>query len=249
MTNCTLLTWLSLVVLLPTVRLAVVKPKPITCAAVRNLYHTSRNGYFTLYDSISKPYLAFCDFQSDPGFAWTLIESLSTTNARTPKFSTGFYYNVPSSECTPNWSCYRLSKARMVALKNAPSSTHFRATCNFNSQSVKGLQNRRDYLRASFCAVNFFFAVKVNAACVTVDYINVRGHSCRKCSIPFWTSNIWHLHIDLPQAAASCGKFEVPNQVQSEDVFGAYWKVNPFFSCTATSASTTNWWIGGPYLK
>ncbi|RDD41607.1 hypothetical protein TrispH2_006278 [Trichoplax sp. H2] len=249
MAKCTLLMCLILLAILSTARMTVIKKKPKTCAEVRNIFRVSYNGYFTLYDSVNKPYLVFCDFLSDPGFAWTLIESLSTTNARatTRTYDKGFYYDVASNECTPNWSCYRLSKARMLSLKNAPLSTHYRATCNFDSQGVKGLQSRRDYLKGTFCANKLFFAPKAHATCVIVDYINVRGHYCRKCSLPFWTDPHLHLHIDVSHSSRMCGRFTVSNPVSSEDVFGHYYGINKLFSCTATATTTTNWWIGGPY--
>ena len=216
-----------------------------TCVDIATADPKVKNGYFTLHDATSKPYLAYCDFHSDPGFAWTLVESLSLPNARSSTFRKSFYYNIPSNECTPNWSHYRLSKVRMTSLKNSPSSSHFRATCNFNSQDPKGLQNRRDYLRVSFCAYNFFLQARNVHTCTTVDYINIRGHSCSKCSIPLYSSNSYHLFIHLPQAKAACSRYTVPNMVSTEDGFGHYHRINAQFSCTANSTATTNWWIGG----
>ena len=35
------------------------------------------NGYCTLYDSKLGRFTAYCDFTSEPGYAWTLITSLS----------------------------------------------------------------------------------------------------------------------------------------------------------------------------
>ena len=134
----------------------------------------------------------------------------------------------------------------MTAIKNAASSTHFRATCNFNADSVKGLQDRRDYLRVSFCAYDYLLTARSSWTCAVVDYINVRGTSCSKCSIPLYSHpSVHHLFIDLPQAKSSCGRFDVPNAVSGEDVFGDYRTVNNQFSCTVSSLSTTNWWIGG----
>ncbi|EDV25804.1 uncharacterized protein TRIADDRAFT_63826 [Trichoplax adhaerens] len=247
MLRYTLFFYFMVIAILPIARSAVVNPKPTTCAAVRSIYHVSQNGYFTLHDSTNKPYLAFCDFQSDPGFAWTLIESLSRTNAATTTFRKSFYYNVPSNECTPNWSNYRLSKAKMSALKQAASSTHFRATCNFDNQNEKGLANRRDYIRVSFCAYNSFFSARNAWICAVVDYINIRGYSCSKCNIPFYSYSNYHLFVDLPQAKVSCGRFNVPDVKSGEDIFGNYVHYHPKFSCTMNSTSTTNWWIGGAF--
>ena len=227
----------------------VIIPKPVTCAALKNQYKVSNNGYYSLYDHTNKPHLAFCDFQSDPGFAWTLIESLSLTHARTSTFRKSFYYNVPSNECTPNWSNYRISKARMIAIKNAASSTHFRATCNFNSDSEKGLSDRRNYLRVSFCAYGLFLQSRNRWNCAVVDYINIRGTSCSKCSIPLYSNGINHLHTNVPYARKICGRFNVPNPTSNEQSFGHYsGAINRQFSCTESSSSTTNWWIGGAFF-
>ena len=136
----------------------------------------------------------------------------------------------------------------MTAIKNSASSTHFRATCNFNADSEKGLQHRRDYLRVSFCAYDYLLTAR-DWTCAVVDYINIRGTSCSKCSIPLYShSSSYHLFIDVPHAKGTCGRFNVPNTVSGEDAFGDYRAVNNQFSCSASSSSTTNWWIGGIFV-
>ena len=83
--------------------------------------------------------------------------------------------------------------------------------------------------------------------CVIVDYINIRGTSCNKCSIPLYSDANWHLHIDASRAKATCGRFSVPEVVTNQDVFGNYRIVNSNFSCSENSSSPTNWWIGGVF--
>ncbi|RDD46106.1 hypothetical protein TrispH2_001764 [Trichoplax sp. H2] len=239
----TLYVCLILISLLPLARLAM-KPKPATCADVRSKYQVHQNGYYTIYDSTNKPYLAFCDFRSDPGFSWTLIESISRGNAQTSNFRKSFQYNIPSNECTPNWSNYRLSKAKLATLHGATSSTHFRATCNFDSQSKTGLTSHRDYLRVSFCAYNYFLTNR-GWTCAIVDYINIRGYSCSKCSIPFYSDSNNHLQSNIAYSKTKCGKFNVPDAVADERIFGNYYSFSEKFSCVTNSTSTTNWWIGG----
>ena len=41
------------------------------------------NGFYTLHDTSDKKYTAYCDFTSEPGFAWTLILSFSRHIVRT----------------------------------------------------------------------------------------------------------------------------------------------------------------------
>lgn len=187
--------------------------------------------------------------QSDPGFAWTLIESLSLANQRINKFRKSFYFDVPNQDCSPNWSSYRLSKSKMVALNAASTSTHFRATCNFNASSKIGLQSYRDYLKVSFCAYNQFLSFPNKYLCVIVDYINIRGYSCSKCSIPIFSNHNHHLFIYNEKTRTMCGRVQFPNAVVHENNFGYYEDYNTRFSCSAKPTSTTIWWIGGTYFR
>ena len=187
--------------------------------------------------------------QSDPGFAWTLIESLSLENGQRSKFRQSFYYNVPSHDCSPNWSSYRLSKSKMMTLSTASSSTHFRATCNFNESSKIGLTSYRDYLRVSLCAYKLLLSSPERHTCAVVDYINVRGYSCSRCSIPIHSGRRYHLHIYNNNVRTMCDRINFPNAVSHENEFGHYQHVNTRFSCSATRTSTTNWWIGGTYFR
>ena len=133
----------------------------------------------------------------------------------------------------------------MTTIKSAATSTHFRATCNFNSEDEKGLHNRRDYLRVSFCAYSYFLQDKASWTCAVVDYINIRGYSCSKCSIPFYSSSSNPLFIYVAYVKSRCGQIDIRDITRDEDAFGRYAIINSKFSCTANSTSTTNWWIGG----
>ena len=39
-----------------------------------------QSGLYTIIDDSSQSFQVFCDFDSEPGFAWTLIQSFSLSN-------------------------------------------------------------------------------------------------------------------------------------------------------------------------
>ena len=93
-----------------------------------------------------------------------------------------------------------------------------------------------------FDVVNF---LGVNV-CKTVEYVNIRGNQCRDCDLPWWQESDGYLHTD--STYTSCGFDPSQGAAYSEDNFGAYYKVNSNFRCTADASATTNWWFGGNTL-
>ena len=94
-------------------------------------------------DSANKPFSVYYDLQSEPGFVWALIQSLSFANEATYKdkgFGTDFPVNDNSNE--PDWNCYRFSLSLMRSLSNH--FTHLRVTCNFPADNLRCT----DYARA-----------------------------------------------------------------------------------------------------
>ena len=208
------------------------------------------SGHYVLFDGTNKPFTTYCDFESDPGFAWTLIESLSLAKAKTSKYRRNFSYNTESDGCGVDWSEYRLSKTRMASVKNSAGSNYFRATCNFNAELDKGLLDHRDYLRVAFCRYNSLFSTSSSYTCATVDYFNVRGYSCRQCTIPIYFGNQnYHMYVDVSRATQSCSRLKIPDTVNNEEAFGRYQNSNSKFRCSNSSTSTTNWWIGGTLIE
>ncbi|RDD45514.1 hypothetical protein TrispH2_003506 [Trichoplax sp. H2] len=222
--------------------------KPKSCYEVKQFLKATENGFFTLYDANGNPFRSFCDFESEPPFVWTLIESMTLENAQKAQHNKGFSVNIPLGECHTSMSLFRLPSHHMSSVLSSYGSTHYRSTCNFNIIEGTGLANRRDYIRFSACRGASTLS-NINGGCVEVDYINIRGQSCRKCQMPFYASSSHHLHIDLSAATTTCSRFGFTNFVANEDVFGYYNSHNPTFSCTANKNSTTAWWIGGAYAE
>lgn len=200
-----------------------------------------------MYDSNHSPYETYCDFESEPPYVWTLIESLSLEEAQKTDNQNSFYIDHGLSQCRMTWSKFRVSIARMNTIKSSYGSTHYRATCNFDSEEGRGLVNRRDYVRGGLCNNDIFLASN-NYGCRTVEYINIRGQMCRRCSVSFKVSTSIHLHIGLPQTISSCSNTAFNDTIANENVFGHYTSPNPLFSCAANQNSTTNWWVGGAWI-
>eukprot|EP00795_Rhopilema_esculentum_P005336 gene5336-507_t len=65
-----------------------------------------KNGIYAISDETGLIHHVYCDFSSEPNFAWTLVTSFSLENNNQFK-SNPFYNNDPISEHEPNWKKYR----------------------------------------------------------------------------------------------------------------------------------------------
>ena len=120
-------------------------------------------------------------------------------------------------------------------------STHFRATCNFNTDGVV----TRDYLRGKTTDLNFLLPPQ--DSCEKMEYISIRGYDCYNCTARIYQTINWQLHFDS-YYIDPC-QFTIPNNdaVQlpgGEDNFGYYETINPLHRCTSGNDSTTQWWFG-----
>ncbi|EDV19896.1 uncharacterized protein TRIADDRAFT_61683 [Trichoplax adhaerens] len=217
---------------------------PFTIQAAKDINGVSENGFYILYDNQYRPFITFCDFNSDKGFIWTLIESFSLNNSMKAKYRKGFFQDFPTVSSFIDLQEFRLENSVMKSIAGAPGSTHFRTTCNFNTNDRKGIQNHLDYLRVSFCNFpNFFKNVNKNT-CTKVDYINVQGQSCRDCSIPIHDGgNEHHMLANIDRSPDDCDRLKFGGA--KGYAFGDYRLLDSKFSCSMASNSTTNWWIGG----
>ena len=215
------------------------KIKPIPKSCLDHLRSGSQtNGYYTVAAQDGGTLTVYCDFESEPGSAWTLIMSWSLQNKNLPAFkSEPLTGNVPVNEKSPNWNIYRLSKNAMGFFK--AQSSHWRATCSFNKVKF----DYRDYVRGNL--KDFDVTTYLGRGqCKKIEYINIRGHVGYQTTVPFWQSgrnNI--LHID--SESKLCHFDGRPGAVHSEDNFGLYLFINPKFRCTANPNATTQYWFGG----
>ena len=148
-----------------------------------------------------------------------------------------FSVDSPVDKNLPNWNRYRMSLSMMNDL--SAQSTHWRATCSFPTYGV----DYTDYVRGKFVDFDVINFLGSNV-CKRVEYVNIRGHQCRDCELPWWqASTSSFLHTD--SAYTTCGFDATPGTSGGQDNFGCYYDVSPNFRCTADATATTNWWYGG----
>ncbi|KAL9968535.1 hypothetical protein ACROYT_G020642 [Oculina patagonica] len=202
----------------------------------------NKSGLYRVIDDSNLIFKVFCDFDSEPGFAWNLIQSFSLANKDIMKgvvFSDYTDSGAVSGEI-PNWQAYLIRPSYLAWLGNQ--STHWRATCRYDTDGVV----YRDYMRTSLADFDIMnIQEPIIAECYQFEIINIRGYECVSCTAPLWNrKGIASLHIDSSRNVCEFNgnKGDV---VDNEDNFGAYGTANPAFRCTSNPDSTTQFWIGG----
>lgn len=192
------------------------------------------SGYFDIYDNNGNGFPTFCEFNSQEGISWTLVESFALRNRL--QFQKPFYFDYPVNENYLQWDAFRLSLNRMKQLKNI--STHFRATCNF---PVNGI-TYTDYIRAKLSDIDLISYVH---SCFNWEYFSVRGHSCSNCNALFAETEDLHPHTDSYFGPQKClFKGQSNGAIYNEDNFGSYAPYNPTHACSSSDSAITQWWIG-----
>ena len=176
---------------------------------------------------------------------------LSTTMTR-PSLSTlclqediVFYEDYPAiSGDAPNWQAYLVKRPYLLWLRNH--STHWRATCRYNTDGIV----YTDYLRASLKDFDIIRDVPtVIHVCRPYEYVNIRGNECVNCTARTWyKKGDYPLHIDSHyQYDCDFDGSRTDTAVYGEDNFGLYYNssINPKFRCTSSENDTTQIWIGG----
>jgi len=199
----------------------------------------NRCGYYKIYDAAGNGFTVFCDMETEPDAAWTLVVSWSLENKDFSSFrKTPLSINDPVNENSPNWFLYRLTADQMKSLKAV--STHWRATCSFDKH---GINHYEDYVRGQFAEADIL-AFLGSGVCLKTELVNIRGHIGIHKTARFWqVVGTYFLHID--SASKGCQFDPTVSSVSSEDNFGFYDRTNPKFTCTTNEDSTTQWWFGG----
>ena len=222
-----------------------------TCAEwmENRAFGSLNDGVYTVKDTSNNRFIsAYCNFNYDQNYSFTLIESGSRVNMSSTSilaeepFYTNQTYSMNNVD-TARFSAYRLSLSWMKYLQSK--SDYLFATCNFNTQFTRdwvliNLNNLPDDENP--------FEKKLNYKCVEVVSVNIRGNTCTNNTIIFYQWNAGHLEIDTSDETNSqecgCWSYFVDGSVDSEDNFGYYDHFNTNFSCTHKNTSTTNWWLG-----
>ena len=211
----------------------------IKSRSCKDYINNGTNGKYVVFDEGGNRLNVFCDFLSEQGLVWTLIESFSFKNNYLIR-GAAFFRDKPLNENNPNWVKYRLSRAHMKQI--AKRSTYFRATCQFHIGGVKYV----DYLRGRLSDFNLIPKTEFRG-CAKYEYVNIRGHQCHNCTVYTHQTNEQHVHVDS-YISRRCGLGRVPGAKSGhgEDNFGFYFIVNHNHRCSANSTATTQWWLGEP---
>eukprot|EP01083_Nonionella_stella_P187772 690753_1 len=200
---------------------------------------------YTLANNVSTR-CSFVDLGNDMLFVGAMSEYGSRDSHQTdlncPMFRSCPFneYDLETAETT---KLYRWSLDRMISYRNksiAPSfddQSYLLLTCNMD------LTVTRDYMLMQF---NEDFVTKAfSAACYQIKQANIRGYECENNVANFWNRDSqYHFHIDSSHClCGGCCSWQT-GSVSSEDNFGYYRTINPSFSCTTSSTSTTEYWIG-----
>ena len=198
-----------------------------------------RSTVYTLYDPASKSfYQTFCDFTSENGFVWTLLESFSLANNNHFK-AQPFYKDYPVNQNSFKWNKFRLSLRIMNS--RLSHSTHFRATCNFNTDR----RDTTDYLRGK--TADFNILLLKNDSCEKMEYINIRGYDCYNCTAKMSQKISRHIHCDsyyVDPCQFTSARYSAVKSAGGEDNFGFYETINSQHRCSSGNDSTTQWWFG-----
>ena len=96
------------------------------------IHQEATNSIYNIVDNISFP--VYCDFGSESGVAWTLIQSHFLQNNDAFKSKAFYLLDVPINQDSPEWNNYRLSTSLMKSIQDV--STHWQATCNLPTEGV-----------------------------------------------------------------------------------------------------------------
>ena len=202
-----------------------------------------RNGaktssFYDIWDSSNNPLRVFCDLVSEPGWAWTLVMSQSFRNRKMKQLmSVPLYKDAPLNVSIPNWNAYRLSLQQMDELRAL--SSHWRITCNFSTEVF----DYHDYARGEFSHFNLLNFQGHNV-CKMVDYVDVKGRSCSRCTVAWWQDSGVMFHNDLSLGKCFFETSAPTNAIYNADYFGFYENVDSSFPCCSDDTSSTNHWFG-----
>lgn len=198
------------------------------------------SGMNNVYDSEKRSFQIYCDFDSEVGRVWTLIQSFSYENNDLFKYKRfGVNSPVHEDDAKINWKAYRLSLPHMHSIASV--STHLRATCNFPDEGLV----YTDYARAKLEGHDLFGIWQ--AQCRSYEVMNIRGIECKECTVGTWQieHEMWHVNSQFSKGVAGCEFDGEAGAVYGEQNFGLYNGVNGNFRCTSSLSSTTQHWIGG----
>ena len=213
------------------------------------------NRYYWIYDRATcnqaypHYFVIYCDFTSQQGYAWTLIQSFSRDKNTDSQIHKAFINDRSVNSDNPHhhWSYYRMTRSQMLSVYNGDQSVSrrplWRATCNFLSLSRPFPSSPRDVIYSSFSSFNILNSTST-PFCTIIDYVNIRGYRRRSGSYSI-EYDPFRLHVEGSAGAFYCN-YQLPTSTPNAHYFGSYGiaSYDVEFSCTRSSSSTTNFWFG-----
>ena len=203
------------------------------------IYKETTNGIYNITDKQNISFPVYCDFGSEAGVAWTLIQSHSLQNNDAFNTKAFYLHDMPVNQDAPEWKNYRLSMSRIKTIQDF--STQWRATCNYPTDGV----DYRDYWRVSLKKLDLFLEPDQDTSCILSEFANIRGNECANCTVLTGYSPAYTLHCDSWfSPVMGCDFDGQSGGIFDEDNFGSYSTTNPAFRCTSSMSSTTQFWLG-----
>jgi hypothetical protein len=210
-------------------------------------------------DSYGSEYKVYCHFDSDA--AWTLVQSYSyangSFNGKLPELRKPIKENQPVSENAITWRGYRLSKSRMISIKNDSAFLQF--TCNYEKNLAI---NKSDYIQIRLRNIKtedenvdvFEFNGKTSSLIIGDGRGKIGKHNLSHCEIKLRQGDrmsLMSLHVNFEHNSMTndipC-TFNTDSCSWNNDYFGHYVHNNACgnktHSCVQNDNSTTQLWFG-----
>ena len=205
----------------------------------------------------------YCSFDYIKNYSFTLIESGSLTNMRSKEFlaqapfTANISYNMNNVSYYRD-SLYRLSRDWMLYLEEKLNLLF--ATCNFDTQF------NRDWILFDLNDLHNMYNPFYHSQfghCYDIVSANIRGHECSSNTIMFQedvdnddgydpmhfqasSDGTWYSKYG---SSCACDSIFTKGSSHYEANFGVYEHYNENFTCSNSSNSTTNWWLGSKVTR
>ena len=205
---------------------------------------------YTIEDESGSIYNVFCDFNSEAGVAWTLIESFSLNNEQ-QLITYPFSADHPLNEQYLNRALFRLPIKVIVDIGSR--SKYWRGTCSYRDYGV----DYRDYVRVRMSdldPITFLGGLTFSPdSCILINFIDIKGTNCRNC-----TTTIFQLSDQMIHIAPWWGRYHYdctfntvtveyncPGTNERAGLLGVYTLCSdPSYRCSESPSSTTQIWFG-----
>ena len=204
------------------------------------LENATSKAIYNIVDEDNKPFPVYCDFGSESGAAWTLIQSCSLRNFLDHFQRRPFYaYNMPINI--------------LIHLGGRATVSHYPVCSRYGTHPLIGVQllifQQMEWtteITGEFHCKTWIWLwiIKKGITAFFSEHVNVRGNECTNCTVWCIYSSTLDLHMDSWGGTGGCSFNGRPGGIRYEDNFGYYTSRNHNFRCTSSINSTTQFWLG-----